>query len=189
MKKQIAAMAGAALILFGMSACAGKEKAQEAAAEVAEEGGFSESAVPENAPEVETPAVDPVETVEVVEADAPEAPAANPYTTTASGLKYRVIKAGKGAKPKASDTVKVNYEGKLTDGTVFDSSYQRGEPISFPLQGVIPGWTEGVQLMPVGSVYEFYIPYNLAYGERGIPGAIPPKADLIFTVELLEIQK
>lgn len=109
-------------------------------------------------------------------------------TTTASGLQYEVIKQGTGAKPAATDTVKVHYEGKLLDGTVFDSSIKRGEPVSFPLNRVIPGWTEGVQLMPVGSKYKFTIPANLAYGDQGA-GPIPPHSVLQFEVELLEIVK
>ena len=107
---------------------------------------------------------------------------------TESGLAYKVITEGDGEKPSETDTVKVNYEGKLIDGTVFDSSYERGEPISFPLNQVIPGWTEGVQLMPVGSKYEFYIPSDLAYGPGGT-GPIPPNAALQFTVELLDIEQ
>jgi FKBP-type peptidyl-prolyl cis-trans isomerase len=108
--------------------------------------------------------------------------------TTASGLQYEVIKEGTGAKPSATSTVKVHYEGKLIDGTVFDSSIKRGEPVSFPLNQVIPGWTEGVQLMSVGSKYHFVIPANLAYGEQG-GGPIPPNSVLSFDVELLEIVK
>ena len=108
--------------------------------------------------------------------------------TTSSGLQYEVIEATLGQKPRATDTVKVHYEGKLINGTVFDSSYKRGEPISFPLNGVIAGWTEGLQLMAVGSKYRFFIPYNLAYGTRGAGEQIPPYATLIFTVELLAIE-
>ncbi|WP_165226938.1 FKBP-type peptidyl-prolyl cis-trans isomerase [Aquisphaera insulae] len=109
-------------------------------------------------------------------------------TTTASGLQYKVIKQGTGPKPKASDTVTVHYEGKLLDGTVFDSSIKRGEPIEFPLSGVIKGWTEGVQLMPVGSTYQFFIPSELAYGESPRPGGpIPPNAVLTFEVQLIKI--
>jgi len=107
---------------------------------------------------------------------------------TASGLQYRVIKQGTGAKPRASDIVKVNYMGKLANGKVFDSSYQRGQPAEFPLNQVIAGWTEGLQLMPVGSTYEFIIPANLAYGARG-PGEIGPDRALTFEVELLAIEK
>ncbi len=108
--------------------------------------------------------------------------------TTASGLQYEVLEATLGQKPKATDSVRVHYEGTLIDGTVFDSSYKRGESIAFPLNGVIKGWTEGLQLMSVGSKYKFFIPYQLAYGERGAGASIPPYAALIFTVELLGIE-
>lgn len=107
-------------------------------------------------------------------------------TTTASGLQYQVIKEGSGAKPAATDTVKVHYEGKLVDGKVFDSSIKRGEPVEFPLNQVIAGWTEGLQLMTVGSKYKFVIPANLGYGEQG-GGPIPANSVLTFEVELLEI--
>ena len=110
------------------------------------------------------------------------------YTTTPSGLKYRVIKEGTGRTPEATDMVTVHYQGKLTNGKVFDSSYMRGEPATFGLNQVIPGWTEGLQLMKEGAVYEFYIPSNLAYGERGAGADIPPNSDLIFVVELLQVQ-
>jgi FKBP-type peptidyl-prolyl cis-trans isomerase len=106
--------------------------------------------------------------------------------TTASGLQYEVLVKGDGAFPADTSEVEVHYEGTLTDGTVFDSSYERGEPISFPLNRVIAGWTEGVQLMPVGSTYRFYIPSDLGYGERGT-GPIPPHSVLIFKIELLGI--
>ena len=107
-------------------------------------------------------------------------------TVTASGLQYRVITEGAGDAPKATDTVKVHYEGRLISGDVFDSSVARGEPVSFPLNGVIPGWSEGVQLMKVGSKFEFTIPSALAYGPSGT-GPIPPNSVLVFDVELLEI--
>ena len=107
---------------------------------------------------------------------------------TPSGLQYEVLVPTIGQKPKATDKVRVHYEGTLTDGTVFDSSYRRGEPISFALNQVIAGWTEGVQLMSIGSKYKFYIPYNLGYGARGAGDSIPPYATLIFTVELLGIE-
>lgn len=105
---------------------------------------------------------------------------------TKSGLQYKIVKKGNGKKPKATDKVKVHYTGKLIDGTVFDSSVERGEPIDFVLNQVIPGWTEGVQLMDEGSSYILYIPYNLGYGEQPV-GSIPPGSTLIFEVELLQI--
>jgi len=110
-------------------------------------------------------------------------------TVTESGLQYEVIEKGDGEHPTATDKVKVHYHGTLIDGTVFDSSVERGEPISFPLNRVISGWTEGVQLMPVGAKYKFFIPSELAYGERGAGGKIGPNAALIFDVELIEIEK
>ena len=108
--------------------------------------------------------------------------------TTESGLQYKVLTMGDGAKPAATDTVKVHYSGKLLDGTEFDSSYARNEPISFALNRVIAGWTEGVQLMPVGSKFVFYIAPELGYGEGG-GGPIPPNSTLVFEVELLDIEK
>jgi FKBP-type peptidyl-prolyl cis-trans isomerase FklB len=108
--------------------------------------------------------------------------------TTPSGLQYKVITQGTGPKPTASDTVICNYKGTLIDGKEFDSSYKRGEPATFPVSGVIKGWTEALQLMPVGSKYELYIPSDLAYGERGAGADIGPNTTLIFEVELLSIQ-
>ena len=107
---------------------------------------------------------------------------------TSSGLQYEVLEATIGQKPKATDKVRVHYEGTLIDGTVFDSSYKRGESITFGLNQVIKGWTEGLQLMSIGSKYKLYLPYQLAYGERGAGANIPPYAALIFTVELLGIE-
>lgn len=109
--------------------------------------------------------------------------------TTPSGLQYKVVTEGKGKKPTKDNTVKVHYTGTLIDGTVFDSSVKRGEPIEFPLSGVIAGWTEGVQLMTVGSKYIFFIPSDLAYGPNGAGGTIGPNETLIFEVELLDITK
>ncbi len=110
------------------------------------------------------------------------------FTQTASGLRYRILRAGKGAMPKATDTVKVNYHGWLDGGKVFDSSYERKDPISFPLNGVIKGWTEGMQLVGEGGMIELEIPSALGYGDRGIPGTIPGRASLHFLVELLKIE-
>ncbi|MBO5871683.1 MAG: FKBP-type peptidyl-prolyl cis-trans isomerase [Bacteroidaceae bacterium] len=107
--------------------------------------------------------------------------------TTKSGLQYEVLTEGTGKSPKATDKVRCHYEGRLTDGSVFDSSYQRGEPADFGLNQVIPGWTEGVQLMKEGAKYRFHIPYLLGYGERGAGASIPPYATLVFDVELIEV--
>lgn len=108
--------------------------------------------------------------------------------TLPSGLQYLVIKEGNGKRPKETDKVKCHYEGMLVDGTLFDSSVQRGEPATFPLNQVIAGWTEGLQLMTEGSKYRFFIPYTLGYGERGAGASIPPFAALVFDVELIEVQ-
>jgi FKBP-type peptidyl-prolyl cis-trans isomerase FklB len=108
--------------------------------------------------------------------------------TTASGLEYKVIKEGTGPQPKATDMVTVNYRGTLIDGTEFDSSYKRGQPATFPLNGVIKGWTEGLQLMKQGGKYQFFVPSNLAYGERAVGPDIAPNATLIFEVELLDVK-
>jgi len=108
--------------------------------------------------------------------------------TTPSGLQYKVITEGHGKSPKATDTVLVHYRGTTIDGTEFDSSYKRNEPISFPLNGVIPGWTEGVQLMKEGGKMQLFIPSNLAYGSRGAGGVIAPDSTLVFDIELLKVQ-
>jgi FKBP-type peptidyl-prolyl cis-trans isomerase FklB len=108
--------------------------------------------------------------------------------TTASGLQYEVIREGTGTKPRATETVEVHYRGTFIDGKTFDSSYDRGQKITFPLNRVISGWTEGLQLMKVGAHYKFYIPYNLAYGEAGAGGVIPPFSTLIFEVELFSVK-
>lgn len=108
-------------------------------------------------------------------------------TTTKSGLQYEVLAEGTGRSPKATDKVRCHYEGRLIDGTVFDSSYKRNEPADFGLNQVITGWTEGVQLMKEGAKYRFYIPYLLGYGERGAGSSIPPYSTLIFDVELIKV--
>lgn len=108
--------------------------------------------------------------------------------TLPSGLQYKVLSEGNGRQPKATDAVKCHYEGMLIDGTLFDSSIQRGEPATFPLNGVIAGWTEGLQLMKEGAKYRFFIPYNLAYGEHGAGQQIPPFSALVFDVELIEVK-
>jgi FKBP-type peptidyl-prolyl cis-trans isomerase FklB len=110
-------------------------------------------------------------------------------TETASGLQYKVVKPGSGDKAKATDTVVVHYKGTLINGTEFDSSYKRNEPATFPVNRVIPGWTEALQLMNVGSKYQLAIPSKLAYGQRGAGGAIGPNETLLFDVELIEIKK
>lgn len=107
--------------------------------------------------------------------------------TTASGLQYEILRAGTGVKPTATDSVTVNYKGSLLNGKQFDSSYDRGEPLTLNLGGVIAAWTEGLQLMPTGSKYRFFVPYNLGYGERGAGADIPPYSTLIFEIELLKV--
>lgn len=108
-------------------------------------------------------------------------------TTTESGLQYEVLETGEGAKPTAASTVRTHYHGTLLDGSVFDSSYDRGQPAEFPVNGVIKGWTEALQMMPVGSKWRLYVPHDLAYGEQGAGGAIGPFTTLVFDVELLDI--
>lgn len=116
-----------------------------------------------------------------------DTPTDSTYAVTESGLKYTIVEDGKGKKPTATDIVTVDYTGCLTNGQVFDSSIDRGEPTEFPLNRVIPGWTEGLQLMKEGGTAVFYIPSELAYGEQGVPGNIPPSAPLIFWVKLIKV--
>lgn len=118
--------------------------------------------------------------------DDPDAP--TEFTETATGLKYRILRKGEGRKPTAADTVKCHYRGTLDDGSEFDSSYSRGEAASFPLNGVIAGWTQGLQLVGEGGKIDLEIPYQLGYGEAGKPPTIPPKATLHFIVELISVQ-
>lgn len=115
----------------------------------------------------------------------PDAP--TEFTQTPSGLRYRILRKGQGDPPKASDTVRVHYVGKLDDGSEFDSSYRTGKPTEFPLSGVVKGWTEGLQLVQPGGMIELQVPPELGYGRQGVPGAIPPGATLNFKVELIEI--
>lgn len=121
-------------------------------------------------------------------AGAIDADAAKEFARTASGLEYRVLRKGTGPAPKATDTVKVHYHGWLDNGQKFDSSYDRGETIEFPLNGVIPGWTEGMQLVGEGGMIELQIPARLGYGARGAPPVIPPNATLHFLVELIDVK-
>ncbi|MCC9645227.1 FKBP-type peptidyl-prolyl cis-trans isomerase [Rhodopirellula sp. JC740] len=143
-----------------------------------------------------TPAAEPVVKTAIFFHDKPElqegtgamdSPTPPEFSETASGLNYRVLRASGGKKPTASDTVTVNYRGWLNNGKVFDSSYERGEPTTFPLGNVIAGWTEGMQLVGEGGMIELWVPSHLGYGERGSPGSIPPHAHLHFIVELINV--
>lgn len=158
--------------------------------EIPSELGYGERGAPGSIPPnanlhfiVELEKVTPPPKPGPVDQDAPEE-----FTTTESGLKYRIRRKGDGEKPKATDTVTVHYKGWLDDETVFDSSYQRGDTTTFPLNRVIPGWTEGMQLVSKGGMIELEIPSELGYGAAGAPGAIPPNATLHFIVELFEIE-
>lgn len=177
MKKTILYVAAAIGVGFLLAAC-GNKKTETASADTLAE---------ETAVEEQTVQLCDTAMIFTDSARAAETATDSTYATTPSGLRYMVIREGKGKSPKATDEVTVNYEGRFTDGRVFDSSYERGEAAAFPLNRVIPGWTEGLQLMKEGGKTVFYIPYNLAYGEQGYPGSIPPKADLIFTVELISV--
>ena len=173
----------------------GGSPSEEAAVETPSAEAPAEPAAAQSVPESTSsePAAAPAEAVVQQPASAPKAaPKAMPaqptgMQTTASGLKYEVLKMGAGPKPTLADNVTVHYRGQLTNGTVFDSSYDRGEPATFPLARVVKGWQEGVQLMPLGSTFRFEIPPDLGYGARGAGDVIPPNATLIFQVELLGI--
>lgn len=141
------------------------------------------SAVPAK-PVVDAPSAPAIETA----AAPPEVDRSAPFETTASGLKYRILRVGEGKKPAASDTVLAHYRGWLDDGTEFDSSYGRGEPTEFPLNGVIAGWTEGLQMIGEGGMIELEIPSELGYGAQGAGGSIPPNSTLHFDVELVDVR-
>lgn len=183
MKKtyMMAAAALAAVAFLALPSCGSKDK--ETAAD------SSAVAVEETAGAVkESVKASPYTQVFLSEANKAEVSDTAHYVQTPSGLRYIMLAEGTGKQPTATSSVTVHYTGNLVDGTIFDSSVQRGEPATFPLNAVIPGWTEGVQLMKEGGKAVFYIPYNLAYGEQGFPDSpIGPKTDLVFEIELLKV--
>ncbi len=177
----VASMAFSVCLISSNVACA-----QGAAQAVRGAAAKTQQAVGESQTELTAGPKDPKEAVAPgkIDADAPRE-----FTKTESGLEYRILRKGSDKKPTARDTVVAHYKGWLDNKTIFDSSYRRGEPIPFPLNGVIPGWTEGMQLIGEGGMIELSIPHKLGYGERGTPGGpIPPRAHLHFVVELLKIK-
>ena len=180
--KKISSLAiglGAMALLASASSCSANSKSDSASDTAYAE----ESAV---ADDVKAPA-DSLAAIFTNPEKKSEAATDSTYAETASGLKYLILREGKGKSPSPTSMVEVHYEGRLTNGTVFDSSYSRGEAATFPLNRVIPGWTEGLQLMKENGKAVFYIPSNLGYGPQGAPPVIPPNADLVFTVELLKV--
>ena len=187
MKKTYISMAAALVVAGALSSCGNKNKSGEQAADtVAVEEIVTET------PADMTLTPDIIQDIAKIfsdESKKADVATDSTYAVTASGLKYVMVQKGSGIAPKASDAVTVHYTGMLTDGKVFDSSVDRGQPATFPLNRVIPGWTEGVQLMKEGAKYTFFIPSDLAYGAQGVPNAIPPHSTLIFDVELIKVVK
>ena len=178
--KKIAMTLGSVAVVFGMAACSSKTDAKtDSASEIID-------TIEEPAPAEAT--LDSLAAVFNDSAKKSAVATDSTYAVTESGLKYMILRDGNGQSPKATDNVTVHYAGQLPDGTEFDSSYSRGEPTTFPLNRVIPGWTEGLQLMKPGGKAVFYIPSDLAYGPTGTPGGpIGPNQDLVFTVELISV--
>ncbi|MDE6006072.1 MAG: FKBP-type peptidyl-prolyl cis-trans isomerase [Muribaculaceae bacterium] len=177
---RLAVAIGVPALVMGISSCSSKAAEKSDSDSVVIDEILSE-------PEVTTP-LDSTAAIFADPAKKSEVATDSTYAVTESGLKYMILREGTGKSPKETDVVTVHYSGNLPDGTVFDSSYDRGEPTSFPLNRVIPGWTEGLQLMKTGGKAVFYIPSNLAYGPTGTPGGpIGPNQDLLFTVELIEV--